>query len=69
MAKICNICGKTYNKAQHVNKLRGQYNRCGIKIQHPNLQKKKIGGVKMLLCTSCIKTMTKVDKKKAVKSK
>ncbi|MBU2025588.1 MAG: hypothetical protein ABIC19_01095 [Patescibacteria group bacterium] len=68
MAKSCDICGKTYNKAQHVNKLRGQYNRCGIKIQGANLQKKTVAGLRVRLCTTCIKTMTKV-KDKAGKSK
>ena len=62
MAKICPICGKTYNKAQYVNKLRGKYNPAGIKIQKPNLQKKKVNGMSMLLCTNCINSMTKVDK-------
>lgn len=64
MANICQVCNKTYNKAMHVNKLRGQYNRCGIKIQKPNIQKKKIGGVKLNICTTCIKTMTKLRKVK-----
>lgn len=62
MAKICDVCGKTYNKAQYVNKLRGKYNPAGIKIQKPNLQKKKVDGVMILLCTNCIKSMTKVKK-------
>jgi len=62
MARSCDICHKTYNKAQYVNKLRGQYNRAGIKIQKANLQHKKVGGVKMLLCTKCIKNLTKVRK-------
>jgi hypothetical protein len=69
MAKTCFICDKTYNKANYVNKLRGQYNRCGTKIQKPNLQRKSINGQKQLVCTTCIKTMTKVrtPKKKAEK--
>jgi len=62
MAKVCDICGKTYNKAQYINKLRGKYNPSGIKIQRPNLQKKKIDGVAMILCTNCIKSMTKTKR-------
>ncbi|MBD3238119.1 MAG: hypothetical protein GF332_00570 [Candidatus Moranbacteria bacterium] len=69
MAKTCEICDKRYNKAQHVNKLRGQYNRCGIKIQKPNLQKKHINGSKILVCTDCLKTMVKVRKPKTAKTK
>jgi ribosomal protein L28 len=69
MAKSCDICGKTYNKAQYVNKLRGNYNPAGIKIQRPNLQKKKIEGIKMLLCTDCIKTMVKVKRVRKYQNK
>ncbi|MBD3244750.1 MAG: 50S ribosomal protein L28 [Candidatus Moranbacteria bacterium] len=69
MAKSCKICGKSYNKANYVNKLRGQYNRCGIKIQKPNLQKRKIGSSRILICTDCIKTMVKIDKPKKTKVK
>jgi ribosomal protein L28 len=64
MARSCDICHKTYNKAQYLNKLRGQYNRAGIKIQKANLQKKKVGGVQMLLCTKCIKNLSKIKRKR-----
>ena len=68
MAKSCDVCGKTYNKAQYVNKLRGKYNPAGIKIQKPNLQKKKVNGLSMLLCTDCIKTIVKTKRIKKTQS-
>lgn len=69
MAKVCDVCGKTYNKAQYINKLRGKYNPSGIKIQRPNLQKKKINGVAMVLCTGCIKSMTKTKRNRKASAK
>ncbi|MBD3300295.1 MAG: hypothetical protein GF347_03005 [Candidatus Moranbacteria bacterium] len=65
MANSCDVCNKTYNKAKYVNKLRGQYNRAKqTKIQKVNLQTKKIDGLKLRICTKCIKSMTKIKKTK-----
>jgi len=64
MSRVCDICKKSYHKANIVNKLRGQYNRCGIKKQRVNLQWKKIDGKKVRVCTKCIKTLTKTPRKK-----
>lgn len=66
MAKLCDICGKTHNKAKYVNKLRGKYNRCGIKTQKPNLQFKKIDGLRILVCSNCLKALTKMPRTKKV---
>ena len=63
MSRVCDICKKSYHKASIVNKLRGNYNRCGTKKQRVNLQSKVVNGKKMKLCVKCIKTLTKrVDK-------
>jgi len=63
MSQVCEICGKSYHKANIVNKLRGQYNRAGSKKQQSNLQRKKINGKKVRVCTKCIKSLTKTPHK------
>ncbi len=52
---MCEKCGKGAMKAIK----RSHSHRASIRRQKPNLQNKTMDGKKMLLCTSCIKTITK----------
>lgn len=64
MSRVCDICGRSYNKASIINKLRGNYNRAGSKKQRVNLQSKVINGQKVKVCVKCVRTLGK----KAAKS-
>lgn len=59
MSRVCEICNKTYNRANIINKLRGRYNRAGMKKQRANLQSKVIDGKKVTICVNCLRTLTK----------
>jgi ribosomal protein L28 len=56
MSKKCDICGRSSTKGAQ----RSHSNIKTLKRQNINLQSKKIDGVKMMICTKCIKTMAKV---------
>ena len=56
MAKRCDICGRGSVKDAS----RSHSNIKTIKRQYINLQAKRIDGKKMLVCTRCIKTKTKL---------
>jgi ribosomal protein L28 len=56
MARICERCGRGYNKANS----RSHSNISTIKRQQLNLQYKTVGGKRMYMCTRCIKTLAKV---------
>lgn len=61
MAKVCEICGKkalTSNQRSHSNI--ASKRKMGV-----NLQNKKMGGQKMSVCTSCIKTYNKLHREAA----
>lgn len=60
----CEICKKSYQIAITRTKLRGKYNPTGKHKQKANLQNKKIDGKRMLICTKCLKTLTKKQTKK-----
>ncbi len=62
MSRVCEICGRSYHKANIVNKLRGKYNRAGSKRQLVNLQWKIIDGKKVRICTKCLKSQSKTQK-------
>lgn len=64
MSRVCDICGRSYNKASIINKLRGNYNRCGTKKQRINLQSKIIDGKKTKICVRCIKSLSKKESEK-----
>ncbi len=55
MARICDKCGRGYNKALS----RSHSNIPTLKRQHVNLQSKVVNGQRLKLCTSCIKTLVK----------
>jgi len=59
MSRVCDICEKSYHKANIVNKLRGKYNRAGTKKQKVNLQSKIIDGKKITICVRCLRTLAK----------
>ena len=71
MSRVCEICGKTSNKANQKKLLRGHINTTATKRQYPNLQSKKMpvtitskGVEKTVLkrvrtCTRCIRTNNK----------
>lgn len=59
MSRVCEICGRSYHKASIINKLRGNYNRAGVKKQRVNLQSKVVDGKRVKICTKCLKTSLK----------
>ncbi|MBT4648965.1 50S ribosomal protein L28 [Candidatus Parcubacteria bacterium] len=63
MAKVCDICSRgkvSGNRRSHSNNATKRT----MKI---NLQSKKLGGSRMTICTSCLKTLNKLKKKQATK--
>lgn len=78
MAKKCDLCGRSATKGAS----RSHSKIKTLKRQHINLQSKMIDGMKVKLCTSCLRTMAKpkrvktkrkpalkADEKKALKVK
>lgn len=63
MAKKCDLCGRGSTKGA----TRSHSKRKTLKRQNINLQPRAIGGLKVKLCTSCLRTMDKP--KKAAKPK
>jgi len=66
MARICDRCQRGSNRGNS----RSHSNIATKRQQFANLQTKRIGGVRMSLCTRCLKTMDKilVAKKAQVKA-
>jgi len=63
MSRICQTCGRSSNRANN----RSHSNVATKRQQYANLQVKKIGGIKVKICTRCIKTMsTKLAEKTGV---
>lgn len=74
MARVCEVCGKDYHKANLVPRLIGRrVSNRHIKKQQPNLRNKKIEvngqKVKVKLCASCLKRLKFEAKKAAVTEK
>ncbi|MCD6233365.1 50S ribosomal protein L28 [bacterium] len=75
MSRICQICGKKPQVGRKLNKLRGKYNPTPKRVRYPNLQWVKIpkdikkqpfrkfAGKRVLACTRCIKTLSKIQAK------
>ncbi|OGY44321.1 MAG: 50S ribosomal protein L28 [Candidatus Buchananbacteria bacterium RIFCSPHIGHO2_01_FULL_39_14] len=59
----CEICGRSPLKANW----RSHSNQKTIRRQKLNLQTKKINGKRMVICTSCLKTLLKAPRKKSNK--
>lgn len=62
MAKKCDLCGRSATKGAS----RSHSKIKTLKRQNINLQSKSVDGMKVKLCTSCLRTM---DKPKRVKAK
>jgi len=60
MARKCDLCGRGATRGA----LRSHSKRKTLKRQQVNLQAKNIGGIKVKLCTSCLRNMKKEPKKK-----
>lgn len=70
--KQCPICEKKSILTRKLNKLRGKYNPSPKKRKYPNLQSvkipldtnkpafKKFAGQKIMICTKCIKSLSKL---------
>ena len=55
----CTLCGKGSMMGGVRKKLRGKYNPVNWKREYPNLQYAKVEGVRKLICTQCIRTLSK----------
>lgn len=55
MARLCDRCGRGSNRANS----RSHSNIATKREQFANLQARKIGGMRMTLCTRCLKSMRK----------
>ncbi|MGE5426157.1 MAG: large ribosomal subunit protein bL28 [Bacillota bacterium] len=58
MAKQCDLCkrGATKGASRSHSKIKT------LKRQGINLQSRNVGGIKLSLCTSCLRTMAKNDR-------
>ena len=55
MARICDLCERGSNRANS----RSHSNIATKREQFANLQARRIGGIKMTVCTRCLKTQKK----------
>lgn len=62
MAKICQIC----NRRAVVGNSRSHSNIASRRSMSINLQRKKIGTERLIVCTSCIKTLNKLKKQTTI---
>lgn len=65
----CQLCGKGSQMGGHRNLLRGHYNPTPHTRKYPNLQYAKVEGKRLLICTSCLRTMHRVAVKPTVNRK
>lgn len=63
MAKKCDMCGRGSTKGAS----RSHSKIKTLKRQNINLQNRKVEGVSVKLCTSCLRTITKPERMKAKK--
>lgn len=59
MSRRCEICDKGTMTIIPRKKLRGNYNPTAKSVKKPNLQKVKIDGTKIKVCTRCMKKLNK----------
>ncbi|MFH0776899.1 MAG: 50S ribosomal protein L28 [Patescibacteria group bacterium] len=62
MSKVCNLCGKKPGVGNQVSHSKRRTRRRFL----PNLISKKFSGVKVVICTSCLRTLQKPTKEKNV---
>lgn len=55
MSRMCQLCGKSSVRANHVS----HSNRKVPRQQKPNLQTLKIGGASVKICSTCRRTLKK----------
>ncbi|MEK7212341.1 MAG: 50S ribosomal protein L28 [Patescibacteria group bacterium] len=58
----CSICGKGSRMGGTRKKLRGKYNPVNWSRKYPNLQYAKVRGKRALICTGCLRTLSKKAK-------
>ena len=58
----CPRCGKKPVTANKRKLLRGHYNITNRYRKYPNLQWAKVDGKRIMICTTCIKTLAKTTK-------
>ncbi|MAG11292.1 MAG: 50S ribosomal protein L28 [Parcubacteria group bacterium] len=63
MARTCDLCQRGSNKIYS----RSKSHISTIKRQHVNLQNKKINGMRVRICTRCIKSIKKTEAKAVAK--
>ena len=61
MSKVCSLCDKRPVSGQNVSHSKRRTKRRFL----PNLVSKRFGGNKILLCTSCLRTLKKPERTKA----
>ena len=64
MSKVCSLCNKRPVSGQNVSHSKRRTKR----RFSPNLVSKKFGGVKVLICTACLRTLKKVSVSKVSKA-
>ena len=62
----CAMCHKGSRMGGERKLLRGHYNPVNWSRKYPNLQYAKVEGVRMLICTACIRTIHKAPHRKSV---
>lgn len=65
MARICGVCGKGSQIIIPRKHLRAHYNPTTKQRRYPNLQTLRLGGMKLRLCTRCLKTVKRQAAKQA----
>lgn len=64
--RACAICGKGSVMGGKRKLLRGHYNPVNYERKYPNLQWARVKGVRLKICTNCLKTLHKKAEKVAV---
>ncbi|MEK7188060.1 MAG: hypothetical protein AAB691_04415 [Patescibacteria group bacterium] len=64
----CALCGKGSIMRGQRKLLRGHYNPLPTSRKYPNLQWAKVNGVRMKICTSCLKKQNKGKTKKGAQN-
>jgi large subunit ribosomal protein L28 len=62
MSKVCSLCGKKPVSGNNVSHSKRRTKR----RFNPNLVSKKFGGIKMQICTSCLRTLKKPERVRKV---
>ncbi len=65
MSRTCELCGRGYLKSAS----RSHSNIKTLKRQYVNLQTKVVKGVRKLICTRCVKSLTKLPRTPKVPKK